>query len=119
MLCVAARRLLEGNSLNTLDDEINKNDLWIKNTTWPPAPVTFSTPGQVLSWLPAGEVTQAVEVSRKTVKMSRFSTNCPPPSVSLSSSLPRAGERGTMIEGAQSEQSDGEHVTPMDFLVLI
>ena len=70
MLCVAACRLLEGNSLNTLNAEINNNDLWIKITTWPPVPVTFSTPGQALSWLPAGEVTQAVEVSRKTVKMS-------------------------------------------------
>ena len=69
MLRFGAGRLLEGNGLNTLDYEII-NDLWIKNTTWPSVPVTFSTPGQGLSWLPAGEVTQAVEVSRKTVKMS-------------------------------------------------
>ena len=63
----------------------------------------------------------------------RFSTSWLPPSVSLSSSLPRAaknvktkkclnffkpGDRGTMMEGAQSEQSDGEQATPMDFLVL-
>ena len=30
----------------------------------------------------------------------------------------KPGERGTMMEGAQSEQSDGEQATPMDFLVL-
>ena len=69
MLRFPACRLLEGYSLNALDAEIS-NDIWIKNTTWPPVPVTFSTPGQGLSWLPAVEVTHAVEVSRKTVNMS-------------------------------------------------
>ena len=69
MFRFTAGRLLEGDSLNTLDAEIS-NVLWIRNTTWPSVPVTFSTPGQGLSWLVAGEVTHAVEVSRKTVKMS-------------------------------------------------
>ena len=69
MLCLTACRMLEGDSLNALDAEIS-NVLRIKNTTWPSVPVTFSTPGHRLSWLPAGEVTHAVEVSRNTVKMS-------------------------------------------------
>ena len=70
MLRVTACRLLEGDSLNALGaDDMSKN-IHIWKMTWPSVPVTLSTPEQGSSWLPEGEVTHAVEVSRKTVKMS-------------------------------------------------